>query len=82
MIVNGNFLFLGVEELQAKADPNKKYFNISLLQGVDVLKVFGSPETVQKFTGIKPMDRIKCDLKISISGPKTYIDITSVTKGV
>jgi hypothetical protein len=40
MQVIGRFVFLGLQSFHGKKDPNKTYFNLSLLQGQEVFKVF------------------------------------------
>jgi hypothetical protein len=81
MLVKGNFIYLGLDTIQGKKDTTKTFYNLSLLQDTDVVKVFLDSETVKKIVNIKPnkMDKLNCELKISI-GQKTYVSLETVEK--
>jgi hypothetical protein len=79
MKLKGVFEFLGIEDLQGKKDPTKTFHNVSLLQGTDVVKVFLDDNSLQLFTGLKKMEKIDCELNISI-GQKTYVNVIDVKK--
>lgn len=80
MKLSGNFEFVGIETIQGKKDPSKVYHNIALMQGNDVVKVFANDDTVKKFDGIKRMEKISCDLSVSIGSERSYIGIDAVRK--
>lgn len=81
MKVKGIFNYLGLETIKGKKDPNKTFYNLSLLQETDVIKVFLDEESVKKITDIKlaQMDKLNCELKISI-GQKTFVSLETVQK--
>ncbi len=80
MKLNGQFEFIGIETIQGKKDTTKVYHNVALMQGVDVVKVFINDDTLKLFDGIKRMDKVSCDLRISIGSDRSYVNIDKVVK--
>ncbi|MDF2804971.1 MAG: hypothetical protein K0S61_4876 [Anaerocolumna sp.] len=80
MKLTGQFEFIGIENITGKKDPTKTFHNVALMQGVDVVKVFINDDTMKQFDGIKKMDKISCDLTISISSDRSYVGIDAVRK--
>lgn len=74
--VNGDFEFLGIEK-SVNRKTGEMYSFICLLQGFDTIKIFGNTDTLLLFNGFEKLDKINCDLSISI-GPKTYINVLEV----
>lgn len=80
MKLTGEFELIGIETIQGKKDTTKVYHNVVLMQGMDVVKVFVNDETVKMFAGVKKMDKVKCDMAISIGSERSYIGIDNVVK--
>lgn len=80
MKLTGTFEFIGIENIPGKKDPTKTYHNVALMQGNDVVKVFINDDTVKLFEGVKRMDKISCDLSVSIGSDRSYVGIDTVRK--
>ncbi|SFR97123.1 hypothetical protein [Anaeromicropila populeti] len=76
MKVEGNFKFLGTEEFKNKE--GKSFTSAGFLQGLDVEKILLNEEHQQIIRGLKPMQDVKCVLKISINQDRTYVNLLEV----
>ena len=80
MKLNGQFEFIGIETIEGKKDTTKVYHKVALMQGGDVVKVFINDDVLKLFDGIKRMDRLNVDMKISIGSERSYVGIEKVAK--
>lgn len=80
MKLTGQFEFIGIDSITGKKDPTKVFHNVALMQGTDVVKVFANDEVIKMFDGIKRMDKVNCDMRISIGSERSYVGIDAVRK--
>lgn len=78
--LSGQFDFLGVQGIQGKKDPSKTYYNVLLMQDMDVMKIFVNDQKVKLFDGIKKMDKVQCLLDVNFGGEKTYVNVVDCKK--
>lgn len=78
MILTGQFKFLGMEQKTNSNDASKVYFNATLLQGIDPVKVGVQAESIPAFKDIKQMDEIIATLNVSIGKEYSFAKITDI----
>lgn len=80
MELTGRFKFIGMESKQGKNDATKTYYNASLLQGINPIKVGVQAEAITQFTGIGQMDEVEADLNVVVGSDYSYARITGIRK--
>jgi hypothetical protein len=64
------FTYLGIDSFQGKKDPSKTYYNVSLLQGSEIAKVFLDAGQEVLFNGLEKFDEIICTVSWSLATDK------------
>jgi hypothetical protein len=64
------FTFLGIDEFNGKKDPTKKFYNVNLLQGSEIAKVFLESGQEVLFADIQKFDELECVLAFSLGTDK------------
>ena len=80
MKVVGSFKFLGIESKQGKKDPTSTYYNVSLLQGINPVRVGVKTGVITQFADIKQMDDIEAELEVVMGADYSYARIANVRK--
>lgn len=78
MKLSGKFEFLGAIANQSSKEGSKTYYVVSLLQDVDVTKIYVDIDTYQKVKDIPKMTQIDADLDINVTKDRTYITLIDV----
>lgn len=78
MKLTGKFEFIGIQEIQGKKDTKKVYYNVALMQGIDVVKVFLNDDQIKLFANVKRMDQMECDLTVNLGSERTYVGVDAV----
>lgn len=78
MKLSGKFDFLGAIENQSAKEGSKPYYVVSLLQDVDVTKVYVDYDTYLNIKDIPKMTPVEVDLDITVTKDRTYISLSAV----
>lgn len=79
MKLSGKFDFLGAIANQSSKEGSKPYYVVSLLQEVDVTKVYVDYDTYLKIKDIPKMTPVEVDLDITVTKDRTYISLLAVS---
>lgn len=64
------FTYLGMEDFQGKKNPEKTYYQVSLLQGSEVAKVFLEQGQEVLFDQVQKFDELDCNVMFSLATDK------------
>lgn len=78
MKLSGKFEFLGAISNQSNKEGSKPYYVVSLLQDVDVTKVYVDYDTYLNIKDIPKLTPVDVDLDITVNKDRTYISLLSV----
>lgn len=79
MKLSGKFDFLGAIANQSSKEGSKPYYVVSLLQEVDVTKVYVDYDTYLKIKDIPKLTPVEVDLDITVTKDRTYISLSAVS---
>lgn len=79
MKLSGKFDFLGAIANQSSKEGSKPYYVVSLLQEVDVTKVYVDYDTYLKIKDIPKLTPVDVDLDITVTKDRTYISLLAVS---
>lgn len=60
------FTYLGKDEFTGKKDPTKKYYQVSMLQGSEVAKIFLDQGQEVLFNDLEKFDDVLCDVMFKL----------------
>ncbi len=79
MKLSGKFDFLGAIANQSSKEGSKPYYVVSLLQDVDVTKVYVDYETYLKIKDIPKMTQVDVNLDITVTKDRTFMSLLTVS---
>lgn len=79
MKLSGKFDFLGAIANQSAKEGSKPYYVVSLLQDVDVTKVYVDYDTYMKVKDVPKMTTVDVELDVTVTKDRTYTSLLHMT---